>query len=63
MSKIDWMTATALRDNALDAVSGSITGERGCIPPFSTLDPRFPDWVKQYNPWLDPLSPQRRIIR
>jgi hypothetical protein len=50
-----------LHDDELNTVSGGVTGERGCIPPFSTLDPRFPDWVRLPNPWLTPGSIERRF--
>jgi hypothetical protein len=42
---------TAEEINQVDG--GAIT--RGCIPPMSTLDPRFLDWVVLPNPWIAPL--------
>jgi hypothetical protein len=67
MSKIENATANRgdavrlLQDHELDTVNGGVWGDRGCIPPFSTLDPRFLDWVRQTNAWLDLGSVERRL--
>jgi bacteriocin-like protein len=65
MSKIDGIPHNEdvhpLSDNELNSVSGGVTGERGCIPPFGSADPQFPGWVTLPNPWLTPGSFERRI--
>jgi hypothetical protein len=50
-----------LTADELDAVSDGVAGGRTCTPPFNPADPRFLDWVREDNPWLEPGSTERRL--
>ena len=58
MSKLIADVTLPLGDVELEVVTGGLfnddfaAGQRGCIPPFGSLDPRFPKWVGLPNPWI-----------